>query len=160
MSRDRCSKAEKEKFTGELDKLLDITSCPHVILLCANLMSGCEDPKHCSKRAHIQCDCPKEKKIPVLDLEWLAHQRNKVGEVSAMQMGGDDRKETKRQNKAVENKRKLADAEYKAQEKIRKNMEVQEEQNEAAKAFVEQDDNNDEETIDNDDVFRLTSDEK
>ena len=36
-------------------------------------------------------------KIPKLDLEWLYHQRKKNGEKSAMQMGKDDLRETKKQ---------------------------------------------------------------
>jgi hypothetical protein len=43
----KASKVEKEKVVGLLDRLLDITSCPHSILLCSDDGSGCQDEKEC-----------------------------------------------------------------------------------------------------------------
>ena len=83
-------KGEKKRLEDQLDRLMDLTICPHNILLCEDPQSGCQDPKLCKIKAHIWCSCPLPIKIPSLDLLWLYHQRVKVGEVSAMQMGRND----------------------------------------------------------------------
>ena len=55
-------KSEKEKFQNKLDKLFDVTSCPHTIRLCSDEESGCQE-KQCGARVHIVCDCPKVRLI-------------------------------------------------------------------------------------------------
>ena len=60
---------EREKVELLLDKLVDITTCPHSIQLCHEPGSGCKDVKKCKFQAHIKCDCHHEKKVPVLELK-------------------------------------------------------------------------------------------
>ena len=62
----------KEKLLEELDSLLDVTVCPHPILLCHEAGSGCDKGKECVPKAHIKCDCPLASKVPLLELRWLA----------------------------------------------------------------------------------------
>ena len=100
VKRGRAKKTEREKVELLLDKLLDITTCPHSIQLCNEPGSGCKDVKKCKFQAHIKCDCPHEKKVPVLELRWLHAQRTKRGEKSSMMMSLDDKPETAKQRKA------------------------------------------------------------
>ena len=58
--RGRAKKAEVKKVDGLLDKLLDITTCKHTILLCDQVESQCKEAKNCLVLAHIKCDSPKE----------------------------------------------------------------------------------------------------
>ena len=76
------NKREKEKVMDLLDKLIDVTTCPHTILSCSEEGSGCGDMKECKVKAHVQCSCPLQNKVPVLDLNWLKVQRAKRSEVS------------------------------------------------------------------------------
>ena len=107
--RGRAKPKVKKQVELELDKLMDLTTCPHRIFLCQEADSNCKNPTKCKVGAHIDCCCVLASKVPVLDLQWLRYQRSKVGEKSEMQMGLCDKKETKRQVKAL--KRKAADAE-------------------------------------------------
>ena len=116
-------KEEKEKVVDLLDKLLDITTCPHTILLCNEEGSGCMDIKNCKVKAHNKCNCPLESKVPVLDLNWLAVQRAKRSEKSEMMMGGDDKKETEKQQKAAKRKAKDEEAELKRRKKSKEDEE-------------------------------------
>ena len=75
--RGRATKAEVKKVEDLLDKLLDITTCKHKILLCDQVDSQCKEANNCLVKAHIKCDCPKESKVPVMELQWLAAQRAK-----------------------------------------------------------------------------------
>ena len=97
---------EKTKFISKLDKLLDILTCQCPIKLCAEL--GCQKTgeDRCKKDAHAQCNCLREFKIPQLDLKFVRAQREKEGSKGALQMGGVDAPESKRQTKAIENKNK------------------------------------------------------
>ena len=90
-------KEEKEKVLDLLDRLLDVTTCPHIILLCIEENSGCMDMQKCKVKAHIKCNCPLESKVPALDLNWLAVQRAKRSEKSKLMMVGDDKNKTKKQ---------------------------------------------------------------
>ncbi|KAG7157878.1 hypothetical protein Hamer_G026718, partial [Homarus americanus] len=47
--------------------------------------------------SHIDCGCPREKKIPVLELEFIKAQRTKAEGQGSMQMGSIDYSETKKQ---------------------------------------------------------------
>ena len=116
-------KKEKEKVKGLRDKVLDITVCPHTIFLCSDADSDCQNGERCEVGAHIKCDCPRESKVPVLDLQWLAIQRAKTGEKSAMMMVGNDKEETKRQNKAANRKPDLEEAEKKRRRKMEEEKE-------------------------------------
>ena len=103
VSRGRVPKVEKLRVDELLDTLFDITTCPHAIIPCDSVESGCVG-KECGPKAHIQCSCPKESKIPVMELQWLYQERNKKGEKSGMIMAGGDWKETAKQQKALRNK--------------------------------------------------------
>ena len=114
---------EREKVDALMDKVLDITVCPHTILLCSDAGSECQDPRNCAVGAHIKCDCPREIKIPVIDLQWLAMQRAKTGEKSMMMMAGSDLEETERQNRTAKRKAEIAEAEKKRRRKIEEEKE-------------------------------------
>ena len=58
---------ERKDFVDSLDKLFDISSCHCLILPCTE--ASCSD--ECQKKVHIQCNCPREKKIQVTDLELM-----------------------------------------------------------------------------------------
>ena len=130
----RKGEKEKEKFDQNLDKLIDLTICPHTIFLCEEDGSGCKDPEECKDGAHIFCSCILPVKIPRLELVWLHNQRNKLGEKSLFQMKRDDVKETERQAKALSRKKKEEEAAIKKkqaeEEKEARLKELQEEENE------------------------------
>ena len=86
VARKKVGKKEKDKFMTLLDQLLDITTCNHEILPCNDPNSGCNDLKNCKIKSHIKCDCPLASKVPVMELQWLAFQRSKRGEISAMHL--------------------------------------------------------------------------
>ena len=150
----KTSKAVKEKILEQLDSLLDITTCPHVILFCKDPGSGCPDVKKCQINAHINCDCSRECKVPVTDLYWLAIQRSKRGEKSGILMVGDNRKEKERQLKAAKRKARDKDAEIKRQKKEREKEEKQFQQEKEAKEFIAQEEDSGDE--DNEYVNPLT----
>ena len=106
----KCKKADKDNFLLGLDKLLDLTTCPHKIVTCDSPQSGCTS-EPCPLGAHIDCTCPLSQKIPKLELLWLHAQRSKVVELSSMYMGSNDVKESNRQLKSE--RRKAADIEAK-----------------------------------------------
>ena len=87
----------KEDFVSNLDRLFDICSCHCQILSCVD--SGC--PTSCLARVHIACSCPKESKIPLLELEFIYDQRRKLGVRGKMMIGGKDAVETARLEKAT-----------------------------------------------------------
>ena len=78
--RGRAKKAEKEKVEQLLDRVLDITTCSRTILHCEEPGSECKEGKNCRTKAHIKCNCERESKVPVMELQWLAAQRVKIGE--------------------------------------------------------------------------------
>ena len=113
VARGRVRKVEKENLLNHLDTLFEVTVCQHTITLCDNHLSGCSNVKDCKFKAHIICTCPRECKIPEMELRWLFSQRNKTGEKADMMMSGVDKKETKRQNKAVKRMNDKIEAERK-----------------------------------------------
>ena len=153
----RKGKKETDKFDQDLDKLIDLTICPHTILLCEEDGSGCKDPGECKDGAHIFCSCILPNKIPRLELVWLHSQRNKLGEKSLFEMKGDDVEETERQAKALRRKeneeevaikKKQADEEKKARLK-----ELQEEEDQHSMM-----DRNTEEGMDLEDIITSLTD--
>lgn len=118
----------KDQFVSKLDKLMDISICRHVIILCKDKLSLCPNPSECEVKAHVSCDCPREKKIPIMELRWLHVQRSKVGELSTMQMGASDLKETRKQIKAIERKASRTEAQ-------RKRIKIENEQGEMLQVF-------------------------
>ena len=115
--RGRAKKSEKEKVLELLDRLFDITNCNHIILHCEEADSQCKDTKSCQTKAHIKCDCPRENKVPIMELQWLAVQRAKREEKSKMMMTYNDKDETERQRKAEKRKNDQIEAEEKKKKK-------------------------------------------
>jgi len=81
----------KEKFTEDLDKCFDILNCKCKIVLCSEY--GCNDP-NCSQRAHVNCNCKREQKIPRIELMFIKAQRDKQGSVSTHMIASKDVPET------------------------------------------------------------------
>ena len=142
VARGRTSKAEKSKVDDMLDTLMDITTCPHDIIQCDSVFSGCAtaEGEECLVKAHIHCTCPKESKIPAMELQWLYQQRNKKGEQSGMRMAGVDWKETAKQQKAIKNKGAIKEAEVKAALKRNKVDLEERERDLVAKRFMAEED--------------------
>lgn len=90
----------KEKFIMKLDKLFDILSCHCTMKKCTELAVACSSS--CAKNIHIECNCSREHKIPVQELNFICGQREKIGSVGPHQMGLTDHRETRRQEKAQE----------------------------------------------------------
>ena len=95
----RMKKSKQEKFLEQLDKVIDILKCKCKIISCTE--ASCAG---CNAKAHINCSCPKDIKVPILELEFVLAQRTKVGDFSSLQIAGNDAKETKRQNKQLARK--------------------------------------------------------
>ena len=89
---------EREEFTESLDKLFDNCSCRCPILPCSE--ASC--PGNCPAKVHSQCSCSLDKKIPVMDLEFMFDQRTKKGLHGKFMISGLDVVETVRQQKALE----------------------------------------------------------
>ena len=113
---------ELKKIYSGLDRLFDITKC------CCSIMT-CQETTNCSgcpSQFHINCDCSKEQKIPVLELGFIRAQREKIGTFSTMMIANRDVKETKKQNKTAERKaaveasaEQLAEQEAERQSRVR-----------------------------------------
>ena len=129
VKRGRAGKGMIKKVELLLDKLVDITTCPHTIHLCNEPGSGCQDIKKCKVQAHIKCDCPHECKIPVLELRWLHAQRTKRGEKSSMMMSTDDKLETEKQRKAERRRCQEVEADVKRKKKQAEEQELLMQQN-------------------------------
>ena len=106
-----------------LDKLFNIS-----ILLCSEVMC----PTNCKLKVHIQCKCPKEFRIPELELEFIHDQRCKVGVKGKMMMGLMDAVETARQEKALQremlDKKRREERESKEEELFARHRELEKEQ--------------------------------
>ena len=92
----RKGKKDREILENYLDRLLDLTVCPHNIKFCQEPGSECVDPIDCELEAHILCTCPLPIQIPKMELVWLHSQRNKIGELSKYQITGNNSNEIKR----------------------------------------------------------------
>ncbi|KAG7158477.1 hypothetical protein Hamer_G027622, partial [Homarus americanus] len=71
--------ARKNEFLHTLDTLFDILTCKCSIQLCSE--SNCSHSGKRENNSHIDCGCPREKKIPVLELEFIKAQRQKAKEL-------------------------------------------------------------------------------
>ena len=72
-------------FISKLDKLFDICSC-HCSLSTQH-SDKCE--QNCAL-VHISCKCPRDQKIPLLELPFMKDQRDKVGPTGKYQLGAVD----------------------------------------------------------------------
>ena len=85
-------------WESKLDKLFDITTCQCPITLCKETKeSSCIND--CTYKAHIQCSCSKDKKLPLLELAWMKYQQDKVGSKSKQQIISEDMTGIVNQNK-------------------------------------------------------------
>ena len=93
----KMKKRKKDKFLERFDKMFDVLKCKCDIPTCEqNSCSGCQEA------VHISCVCPKEMKIPKLELAFIRAQRIKTGDLSSHRIAGKDTKESHRQNKLIE----------------------------------------------------------
>ena len=90
-------KFKRTSFVDKLDKLFDLLHC------------------HCPLD---KCTCKRETKIPASDLEFIIAQREKVGSKGKLVIGATDSKETKRQIKLIEKKKKQLEQENKRKQKL------------------------------------------
>ena len=118
VSRGKGKKKDKDKVAAMLDRLLDIVHCQCAILLCCEPNSGCANPSLCKVKAHTMCSCSRAEKVPVLELEWLRSQREKIGEKGGMQMASADHPFSKHLLKTEENKRRKDEAKKKREAKV------------------------------------------
>ena len=81
----------------KLDKLLDPLYCKcQPIQECSEV--GCLGSKQkpsCLVGAHLTCSCPRDNKIPKLELLFVKSQREKKGEKAGLQIASADFKEDK-----------------------------------------------------------------
>ena len=89
---------EKKAFVESLDRVFDIVGCHCPIMNCSEF--SCTDG--CKARVHIVCSCPKESKIPELELEFMHDQRSKTGVKGKLMIAGKDKVETARQQKLLQ----------------------------------------------------------
>ena len=81
-------------LTNKLDKLFDVCKCQCTIKT--------SEETQCSGRstgAHRLCCCSRDQNISIIELGFIKAQRDKIGEVSSIQMIGDDKKVSERQMK-------------------------------------------------------------
>lgn len=115
VSRDKANKKDKENIMNCLDKLFDIITCNCIIYLCEDEKIGCTG---CKFGAHIFCKCSQDQKIPKIELQWLYHQRQKLGEKSILQMSLNDTEESNRKHKGLKRKMEDMERQLKAQKII------------------------------------------
>ena len=77
---------------------------------------------------HISCGCPKQLKLPVMEVKWLYYQREKVGERSVLCMGSADWLETKRLDKAEKRVKEVEEAAHNYTMRRKKEHEIMAEQ--------------------------------
>jgi hypothetical protein len=109
-------------FEEKLDKLLDITKCKCVILLCQE--SGCPG---CEQGAHITCSCPTEEKIPLLEIRFMFDQREKTGDKGAMMISTsvDMIEQKKKEKKEARAELELKRKENRKENEDRENQELE-----------------------------------
>ena len=103
----------KTRFEAGLEQLFDICLCHCPTRSCTDY--GCSSD--CKAKCHVTCTCPRERKIPVMELEFIRDQRTKTGDRGKFQIGGKDRatsakleKRLERQTKDKSNKEESAKA--------------------------------------------------
>ncbi|KAG7177894.1 hypothetical protein Hamer_G031796, partial [Homarus americanus] len=77
--------------------------------------------------SHIDCGCPREKKIPVLELEFIKAQRTKAEGQGSMQMGSLDYSETKKQIANAKKREQIRERELKKKMKSEEAIQREEE---------------------------------
>ena len=92
---------KKEVFMKNMDKLFNIFYCKCEIITC--FQRGCKED--CLLKLHIICDCPRDHKIPLLEIPFVKDQREKIGR-GKLEMGGIDFEETERLQRQIDRTRK------------------------------------------------------
>ena len=93
---------DRKAFEEKLETLFNLASCTHQILTCTEA-----ECLGCNIGAHLQnCTCKREKRTPTMELKFMESMREvrPPGIKAKMIIGGDDIKESKRQNKALSRK--------------------------------------------------------
>ncbi|KAG7166930.1 hypothetical protein Hamer_G028115, partial [Homarus americanus] len=117
--------ARKNEFLHTLDTLFDILTCKCSIQLCSE--SNCSHSDKRENNSHIDCGCPREKKIPVLELEFIKAQRTKAEGQGSMQMGSIDYSETKKQIANAKKREQIREREQKKKMKSEEAIQREEE---------------------------------
>ncbi|KAG7160049.1 hypothetical protein Hamer_G028547, partial [Homarus americanus] len=117
--------ARKNEFLHTLDTLLDILTCKCSIQLCSE--SNCSHSGKRENNSHIDCGCPREKKIPVLELEFIKAQRTKAEGQGSMQIGSIDYSETKKQIANAKKREQIREREQKKKMKSEEAIQREEE---------------------------------
>ena len=91
---------KKTDFLQTLSAVFDIVKCKCKILKCAD--SSC--PEDCKLKAHIECKCPKEDKIPPDELFYIFSERKREGKRSDFVLGGHDKVIEEKITKQIEAK--------------------------------------------------------
>ncbi|KAG7163047.1 hypothetical protein Hamer_G002105, partial [Homarus americanus] len=117
--------ARKNEFLHTLDTLFDILTCKCSIQLCSE--SNCSHSGKRENNSHIDCGCPREKKIPVLELEFIKAQRTKAEGQRSMQMGSIDYSETKKQIANAKKREQIREREQKKKMKSEEAIQREEE---------------------------------
>ncbi|KAG7173627.1 hypothetical protein Hamer_G026694, partial [Homarus americanus] len=115
----------KNEFLHTLDTLFDILTCKCSIQLCSE--SNCSHSGKRENNSHIDCGCPREKKIPVLELEFIKAQRTKAEGQGSMQMGSIDYSETKKQIANAKKREQIREREQKKKMKSEEAIQREEE---------------------------------
>jgi len=129
--------AKKEKFTEDLGKFFDILKCKCKIVLCSEY--GCNYPD-CSQKAHINCNCRRDQKIPVIELMFIKAQRAKKGSVSTHMIASKDVLETRRQEAEFQREETIRLSEDKRANKIQELARKDKEEKRIAAQFIFGDD--------------------
>ena len=118
-ARNKLNKVQKAELESKLGKLLDPPMCLcQPIQKCSDV--GCLGPKKelpCLVGGLLTFSCPKENKIPKLELLFVKSQRAKVGERGGMQIASVDVKEDLRQRKEAARKESVISIAAKTNEK-------------------------------------------
>ena len=95
---------KKEQLMKLMDKLFNIFYCKCQIVTCDD--SGCNED--CVSEAHIVCDCPRDQRLPAMELLFIKDQVDKVGR-GKMCIASVDVKETTRLQKLSDRRKKIKD---------------------------------------------------
>jgi len=144
--------AKKEKFTEDLDKLFDILHCKCKIVLCSEY--DCNDP-NCSQKAHVNCNCKRDQKIPGIELMFIKAQRDKQGRVSTHMIASRDVPETKRQEAELQRQETIRLSEEKRAKKIEELARKDREEKRTAAQFITGDDSQKSASDQEDDVASI-----
>ncbi|KAG7175683.1 hypothetical protein Hamer_G028638, partial [Homarus americanus] len=118
----------KETWPGKMNfctHLILCLTCKCSIQLCSE--SNCSHSGKRENNSHIDCGCPREKKIPVLELEFIKAQRTKAEGQGSMQMGSIDYSETKKQIANAKKREQIREREQKKKMKSEEAIQREEE---------------------------------